>query len=62
MVDDSIDDFCHVVDQAIASAPRGGQRQSTVDVIVDAIALRVADPNRIDDAAALVLRNHGHND
>ena len=61
-IDDSIDDFCHVVDQAIASAPRGGQRQSTVDVIVDAIALRVADPNRIDDAAALVLRNHGHND
>jgi serine phosphatase RsbU (regulator of sigma subunit) len=60
-IDDSIDDFCRAVDQAIETAQRRDHQQVSVDVIVDMIALRVADPDRTDDAAAIVCRNRGQN-
>lgn len=59
-IDKSVDDFCRAVDQAIETAQCGNQQQVSVDVIVDMIASRVADPDRTDDAAAIVCRNHGH--
>jgi len=56
-IDDSVDDFCRAVDRAIKTAQHGGRQQVSVDVIVDMIASRVADPHRTDDAAAIVCRN-----
>jgi hypothetical protein len=50
------------VDRAIETASRGGQQQVTVDVIVDMIASRLADPDRTDDAAVIVCRNHRRDD
>jgi hypothetical protein len=61
-IDDSIDEFCRAVDRAIETASRGGQQQVTVDVIVDMIASRLADPDRTDDAAVIVCRNHRRDD
>jgi hypothetical protein len=60
-IDDSIGDFCRAVDQAIEAAQHRDQQQVSVDVIVDMIASRVADPDRTDDAAAIVCSNRGHN-
>ncbi|MGK0311897.1 MAG: serine phosphatase RsbU (regulator of sigma subunit) [Minisyncoccia bacterium] len=61
-IDDSIGHFCRAIDQAIETAARCDQQQATADAIVDMITSRVADPNRTDDAAAIVFRNQGHND
>ncbi|MFT4772830.1 MAG: hypothetical protein ACI9ME_000121 [Ilumatobacter sp.] len=60
-IDGSIGDFCRAVDRVIETAQHRDQQQVSVDVIVDMIASRVADPDRTDDAAAIVCRNRGHN-
>lgn len=56
-IDESLDQFCRAIDACIAQAQGDAPPQSPIDLVMRMLAARAADPDRTDDAAAVVCRS-----